>query len=1347
MIRGEGRLGSSMVQVCVVAVAAFFCVVPAVSPEADTKHVFSSAFGSAGSGVEQFSLVAANFEVEPQIGGSGVVVSQVTGDVYVADTANARVDQFSSSGLFVRAWGWGVADGLAAFETCTIVCQAGIAGSGAGQFRAPTFIAVDDSGGPSGGDVYVGDIGTGMVQKFTAAGVLVSVWGVGGQLSGVSGTRPFGPLAGIAVDAAGDLDVLDRTSEVLFRFLQDGSVKDELPIVRGTLPGGLAIDSKGDFFKVNGDRSVEEFGPAAEVIGQITLTEHLATGATIGIDPANGDLYLDYAGKVVDRYAFDGSGQVIEPGSSACSSFEPETGCQPTESFGSEALTASAGIAVRGSDHGVEVADSGSSAVKLFGFLTVPDVTTNTASSVGVSTVTVNGELNPDGIAVTECVFLYGETEAYGQTAPCSESPAEIGSGSLPVVVHANIEGLSPNTTYHYRLRAANKNGKNSGADQSFITPSPPLVISASTANVTATSADLLAEINPVRAETTYHFEYGPTSSYGTSIPTADVHIGSDEADHSVSQHLQGLQPGTLYHYRVTAHSIFGTTEGPDQSFTTQALSSGGEAMLPDGRAWELVSPPKKYGASILPLASAAISQAAAAGNAVTYAANAPTEANPHGNSNRSQVLSVREPGGWSSQDLATPHIPATGTGCPNTYSFFSDDLVSATVQPCGEFEPSLSPVASEQTLYLRTNFLSGDVNQPCTASCDLPLVTGCPSQGRVCAPSVAEHANVPPGTLFGESHLTPLGVTPDLSHVVFESNDVALDKTPVPAGKGGLYEWVHGVLTLIGIVDKVVTLGTNQATEPFQAISDSGSRVIFNGESEGQSGLLLRDVSRGESVQLDAAESGCLSEGECRSGGSIFQGASGDGSWIFFTSQFRLTKNAGASEGHPDLYECHMVAIAGRLHCQLADLTPPGLFKESTDIAGRVLGIGRDGASVYFAANGKLTAGAVNGNCNAGQAPSEAGAKCNLYVLQRSGIEWGAPRLIAVLSSQDKPDWGASLPRHTARVSPNGGWLTFQSEASLTGYDNRDVMSGKRDEEVYLYREDTGTLVCASCNPSGARPLGIEAVNEAEPPIALPEETWGQQQWIAGSVPGWVPFKGLIALYQPRYLSDSGRLFFNSSDGLVPGAVNHAEDVFEYEPVGVGGCSSSSIGQSVAFFGGESGTFNRGAGGCVGLLSSGGEVGESAFLDANESGGDVFFLTSAKLAAGDTDSSLDVYDAHECSLGSPCLSAPSVLPPPCVSGDSCKGAPSPQPDSFGAPASSTFSGADDASASATSGKPVVKPLTRAEKLARALKVCRRKSKKKRVTCQRQARRQYGPVVVHKVKKRIRGQKSRGRGK
>jgi hypothetical protein len=112
-------------------------------------------------------------------------------------------------------------------------------------------------------------------------------------------------------------------------------------------------------------------------------------------------------------------------------------------------------------------------------------------------------------------------------------------------------------------------------------------------------------------------------------------------------------------------------------------------------------------------------------------------------------------------------------------------------------------------------------------------------------------------------------------------------------------------------------------------------------------------------------------------------------------------------------------------------------------------------------------------------------------------------------------------------------------------------------------------------------------------------------------------------ALYQSRYLSNSGRLFFNAADALVPQDTNGVMDVYQYEPPqGPGQPADNSCTTA-------SSTYSPTSGGCVSLISSGTSPEESAFLDASESGDDVFFLTASRLAPTDVDGALDVYDAR----------------------------------------------------------------------------------------------------------------------
>lgn len=772
----------------------------------------------------------------------------------------------------------------------------------------------------------------------------------------------------------------------------------------------------------------------------------------------------------------------------------------------------------------------------------------------------------------------------------------------------------------------------------------PPTVEEEYATDVTSTSATLVGVLNPEGSETTYRFEYGPSASYGSS--TSEAAVGSGSAGVSVRVQLQGLSVATPYHYRVVASSAEGVAYGPDHTFTTQ--TAGGELSLLDGREWELVTPPDKHGANLLPIFEGVV-QAAEDGHAITYVTFAPTELEPEGNGLKDQIFSSRHSAGaWSSKDVATPHNQATGAlpGAGFEYRYFSPDLSLAIVQEQPGPFTALSSDTTEPTPYVRRN-----------AECEISIST--------CYTPLLTPADVAEGTKFGELTIEFVDATPDLSHI-FIFSSMAL--TATPGDTGGLYEWSKGQLRIVGWLPEdegggpgeIPYLGLRSGSDYRNAVSKDASRIFWHGWTES---LYVRDMVKHETLKI--------ADGRQTS----FQIANVEGSRVFFQTE------RGALE------VCEIGEVAGKLACETTQLAPT--------LLGTVLGTSDDGSYVYFVSNDTLAPGATAGSPN-------------LYVDRRTGGGW-TPELIAVLSPADAPDWAPNLEDLTARVTPNGRWLAFMSQRGLTGYDTRDVATGQEDEEVYLYDATAKHLTCVSCNPTGARPTGTLYGNGNL--LAGGDRLWPQEAMLAANIPGWTAYSLITALYQSRYLSNDGRMFFNSGDALVPQDVNGTWDVYEYEPPGVGSCTNKAP------------TFSASTGGCVDLVTSGGSPNQSAFLDASETGDDVFFMTTSHLAPQDFDTSQDVYDAHVCSTNVPCAAA-SVSPPPCDTGDSCKAAPTPQPSTFGAPASATFAGVGNVRASS---KAVKRRLaSRAHRLARALKAChRKKSKHRRVACERKARRRY----------------------
>ena len=193
--------------------------------------------------------------------------------------------------------------------------------------------------------------------------------------------------------------------------------------------------------------------------------------------------------------------------------------------------------------------------------------------------------------------------------------------------------------------------------------------------------------------------------------------------------------------------------------------------------------------------------------------------------------------------------------------------------------------------------------------------------------------------------------------------------------------------------------------------------------------------------------------------------------------------------------------------------------------------------------------------------------------------------------------------------------------------------------------------------------------------PLIDRELLW-DDRWLAAALPARYAIGdgGELAVRQPRYLSDGGRLFFDSVDALVPGAKDVTAP-YEYEPTANGESEADGGHDTCAT---ASSAYAAPAEGCLDLLTKGQSGEESMFLDASENGNDVFVLTSEKLAESDIDRAYDVYDAHVCGSGWECPSSP-VVSPPCITTESCRGAPASQPAIYGSPSSATYSGAGNA--------------------------------------------------------------------
>jgi phosphodiesterase/alkaline phosphatase D-like protein/phage gpG-like protein len=198
-----------------------------------------------------------------------------------------------------------------------------------------------------------------------------------------------------------------------------------------------------------------------------------------------------------------------------------------------------------------------------------PEVVTGAATLVTQTSATLNAMVNPNGGEVSSCEFEYGTSESYGsKSIPCESQP---GAGKEKVPVSAKLQGLSANTKYFFRIVATNPGGTSKDTlGQTFTTlPNAPAVVTGEASSVTQTSVSVNATVNENGGRAgDCHFEYGPTTSYGTSVPCTPS-PGSGTGPVAVRAVLASLTPNATYHVRIVATNPGGTGTGDDQTFTT----------------------------------------------------------------------------------------------------------------------------------------------------------------------------------------------------------------------------------------------------------------------------------------------------------------------------------------------------------------------------------------------------------------------------------------------------------------------------------------------------------------------------------------------------------------------------------------------------------------------------------------------------------------------------------------------------------------------------------------------------------------------------------------------------------
>ena len=1030
-------------------------------------------------------------------------------------------------------------------------------------FDEPLGVAID-----SKGDVFVADFGS---QAVLGSIAIVEFSPSGHEIGRV--TRQH-PPSSIAIDSAGDLFfqhygepanvvklVLNGADEILEEeeIVTDGATGIAIDPLTNTLYVGLgnhineygpttgkpelehefglgkvqsteriAVNSEtGDLYVSDDDaKDIALFGPLAIIPNATTEpaseVRHTTATVTGTVEQAGGDPITDCNFEYVSDTTFQTSA-FAEASTQQCSQSAPLTGTTPVSAIltGLKSEEIYHYRLVAGSDLGNTIGQS-----EVFHTRSVIDVTTNPATAITLEAATLNGSLNPDGLD-THYYFQYGAEESYGQTT----APNDAGSGhSVLSVTGVEVTRLQPHHTYHYRLVAENELGATFGQDETFMTPSTPSIDGLSSEEVTATSAVLVAKIDPDGTEptfaTTCHLEYGPTSSYGISVPCPEPQPLLGTTDQIVKLDLKDLEAVT-YHFRLIAENGWGKTVSEDQSFNfypsvcpnSHVRQETGSDNLPDCRAYELVSPPSQGSFIALP---GDAPPAPFATNPARFvfggSGGSLPGTNPPDNIGPDDYIATRTDAGW-----VTTYAGLQGNEVLEDGDLIGDmnfdKVIDFQRAGCGFCSPE--PVSRAPYLW---------------------SVEGT-SLGRWPA-SISTHSG---------ADLTNIGAwqpSLDFSHLAFSSNNndfAGNGETGLTIAPGSAYDYDTFTkrATVISLLpdgdnlsqdsantnrDEYINFpGTNNREEETEAypaqlysgVSTDGSHILMSIEATTPScsdfgcthGLVQLYMRVGDAVSYVVSESELTHE----SAAVDYVGMTSDGSEVFFTSSEQLTSAdtdhstdlymwsaERAEQGKPPLTliskgdngsgntDSCAPAAGWTNQCGVVPVIPGRSNGEVGSVGDT--SIAHESGEIFFYSPEQLegSKGILNQE--------------NLYVFRDNRSKYVATFAPGMDCEPGEAGECGNGPVGRMDVSPSGNHMAFITNQQLTGYDNFGV------DEMYTYEPESGNIVCVSCDPSGAPPAG-----------------------------------GTSGADDGLFMANDGRTFFYTPDALVSQDSNEAPDVYEY--------------------------------------------------------------------------------------------------------------------------------------------------------------------------------------------------------
>jgi len=520
-----------------------------------------------------------------------------------------------------------------------------------------------------------------------------------------------------------------------------------------------------------------------------------------------------------------------------------------------------------------------------------PDASNITSTGFHVKTEVDPGEEGgtaPDGSAVR---FEYRLVGAESWT-PTSDQGV-----NAPGTYGADLGSLEPNSEYEVRAVGFNLRITHaSGVTKVTTTVSPPATDTSGATDVTETSAVLNGTINPFGLQTSYYFEYGTTTAYGSRIPVGiEAVAGSGRLARPFSRTITGLTAGTTYHFRLVATNSAGTEEGLDRTFT--AIAAGGIAP----RAYEQVTPAEKHGVLIVPELGM---QAETDGDGISYT----TKASSNSSAAFTRMASTRGTADWNSWINTDPPLTVGAGGLLTQPTLaVSEDFTHALVVS----NRALTPGGIEQGAnILRVDLATGEYEL--IAASDDPgafnSFVGIARAGRF-------HAGAP-----------------DFSWIVFNSQVPLVPGAPSSA----TYRWSEAAgLEVVSILPNgdptSAEYGSSNAV--YKPVSAEGGRIYFTASGGSEEGVFLQEGS-GPATPVSVSQ---IPGDPTTPQPASLLGVNKDGRYAFLVSPTRLTTDA---PGHPtDLY---------RYDASDGSLEYLGVSIEANESRGS-LGIADDGSSIYF--------------------------------------------------------------------------------------------------------------------------------------------------------------------------------------------------------------------------------------------------------------------------------------------------------------------------------------------------------------------------------------------------------------